>query len=100
LYPKIVMLRPDLLLAADYVRQSFLGDGKLRAPGRGVLVAYETEGPTRRAWWLARHDRVFQPDGPYRERMPAEAVTPPEQLLAAARTALAVEQARPREPRS
>ena len=96
---RIVVLRPDLLLATAYVRQSYLGSGRLRAPGRGVLVAHEADGPTRRAWWLARHDRVFQPEGPFKDRTPADAISPPEALLDAAHTALAVERARARESR-
>jgi len=98
-YPKIMMLRPDLIIDAPYLRQSILGEGKLRAPARGVLVAYETEGRTRHAWWLHRHDRVFRPDGPFATRVPAEAVCPSTipGLLDAAHTTLAVERARARE---
>jgi hypothetical protein len=101
-YPKIMMLRPDLIINAPYVRETFIGDGRLCAPGRGVLLAYEATGAWRRAWWLHRHDRALQPHGPYATRVPADAIDPGSVpgLVEAAATALAVDAAHAREARS
>jgi hypothetical protein len=100
-YPKIVMLRPDLIVNTPYIRESRIGDGRLSAPSHGVLVAFEAEGAWRRAWWLHRHDRLFAPNGPYATRMPADAVYASDVpgLLDAAAKALAVDAARAREGR-
>jgi len=87
---RIVWLEPVDNL--DYVRVSSVSAGtRNRSVGRhfaydGRLVGYAILRPDapnvlpgtfgRRIFWLARHDRDSQPDGPYLHGCPTEAVDP------------------------